>query len=173
RPAPELPDAEARARASPEGAAPVRLLEQDLERRDLPRGAGRSRAPARRSLDRHPHPDARERSVRVWTRGAIGARGSRVAARGGAESDRERSEEHTSELQSLTNLVCRLLLEKKKNMHLRDKISRKIEKDKPSDRVAPHAYRAQRDLVHDLRDDEQSAGTCDAAKWSHSITHAT
>src|SRR5262249_60674706 len=28
---------------------------------------------------------------------------------------RLRSEEHTSELQSLTNLVCRLLLEKKKN----------------------------------------------------------
>ena len=27
----------------------------------------------------------------------------------------ERSEEHTSELQSLVNLVCRLLLEKKKN----------------------------------------------------------
>src|SRR5438093_7313366 len=27
-----------------------------------------------------------------------------------------RSEEHTSELQSLTNLVCRLLLEKKKTM---------------------------------------------------------
>src|SRR5437016_10498150 len=27
--------------------------------------------------------------------------------------DRVRSEEHTSELQSLTNLVCRLLLEKK------------------------------------------------------------
>src|SRR5258706_15262743 len=28
-----------------------------------------------------------------------------------------RSEEHTSELQSLTNLVCRLLLEKKKKTH--------------------------------------------------------
>src|SRR5258706_6793743 len=28
---------------------------------------------------------------------------------------RTRSEEHTSELQSLTNLVCRLLLEKKNN----------------------------------------------------------
>src|SRR5438093_8148543 len=28
-----------------------------------------------------------------------------------------RSEEHTSELQSLTNLVCRLLLEKKKNQN--------------------------------------------------------
>src|SRR5262249_61940298 len=37
---------------------------------------------------------------------------------GGAELDQclppRRSEEHTSELQSLTNLVCRLLLEKKK-----------------------------------------------------------
>src|SRR5258706_2853539 len=31
-----------------------------------------------------------------------------------AESQKVRSEEHTSELQSLTNLVCRLLLEKKK-----------------------------------------------------------
>src|SRR2546425_6447887 len=31
---------------------------------------------------------------------------------------RERSEEHTSELQSLAYLVCRLLLEKKKNIHL-------------------------------------------------------
>src|SRR2546430_7787192 len=29
----------------------------------------------------------------------------------------ERSEEHTSELQSQSNLVCRLLLEKKKKMH--------------------------------------------------------
>src|SRR5258706_6805301 len=39
--------------------------------------------------------------------------------RGRADDDRgrrarHRSEEHTSELQSLTNLVCRLLLEKKK-----------------------------------------------------------
>src|SRR2546430_10413065 len=29
---------------------------------------------------------------------------------------RQRSEEHTSELQSQSNLVCRLLLEKKKNL---------------------------------------------------------
>src|SRR5256886_7482625 len=29
----------------------------------------------------------------------------------------ERSEEHTSELQSQSNLVCRLLLEKKKQIH--------------------------------------------------------
>src|SRR2546426_10901605 len=32
-----------------------------------------------------------------------------------AENDSHRSEEHTSELQSPCNLVCRLLLEKKKN----------------------------------------------------------
>src|SRR2546430_6746976 len=34
----------------------------------------------------------------------------------------ERSEEHTSELQSQSNLVCRLLLEKKKKIHLRPRI---------------------------------------------------
>src|SRR5690606_39351419 len=33
----------------------------------------------------------------------------------GKKSKRERSEEHTSELQSRENLVCRLLLEKKNN----------------------------------------------------------
>src|SRR5258706_5521592 len=33
-----------------------------------------------------------------------------------------RSEEHTSELQSLTNLVCRLLLEKKKTEHRRARL---------------------------------------------------
>src|SRR2546430_4457682 len=32
-------------------------------------------------------------------------------------SSNMRSEEHTSELQSQSNLVCRLLLEKKKKMH--------------------------------------------------------
>src|SRR5438093_5953834 len=38
-----------------------------------------------------------------------------AAHRGGNVTSSPRSEEHTSELQSLTNLVCRLLLEKKKN----------------------------------------------------------
>src|SRR5258706_6843695 len=37
-----------------------------------------------------------------------------VHALGVRRQDQARSEEHTSELQSLTNLVCRLLLEKKK-----------------------------------------------------------
>src|SRR5438046_9339557 len=37
-----------------------------------------------------------------------------------AEKHQRRSEEHTSELQSLTNLVCRLLLEKKKKTKTRN-----------------------------------------------------
>src|SRR2546430_17662661 len=40
--------------------------------------------------------------------------GPAAAAHSMADS-RKRSEEHTSELQSQSNLVCRLLLEKKKN----------------------------------------------------------
>src|SRR2546427_4393383 len=52
------------------------------------------------------------------------------SARGSAEADRaagarsagagRRSEEHTSELQSQSNLVCRLLLEKKKKKNKRE-----------------------------------------------------
>src|SRR2546427_6080618 len=38
----------------------------------------------------------------------------RAHADGDADALRRRSEEHTSELQSQSNLVCRLLLEKKK-----------------------------------------------------------
>src|SRR5688572_32305888 len=38
----------------------------------------------------------------------------RVRDGGGSLPERRRSEEHTSELQSQSNLVCRLLLEKKK-----------------------------------------------------------
>src|SRR5438046_7339757 len=62
-----------------------------LFRSRAPRGG---RPPARRP----PHPPRR------------GPRARRASPRACAG----RSEEHTSELQSLTNLVCRLLLEKKK-----------------------------------------------------------
>src|SRR2546425_1803428 len=47
-----------------------------------------------------------------------------------------RSEEHTSELQSLAYLVCRLLLEKKKN-NMKAQL--------------PRAHHAQHYLVHDLK----------------------
>src|SRR2546430_12792961 len=55
---------------------------------------------------------------RRWVAGQHLRYGLRWARReGGARADAgvsERSEEHTSELQSQSNLVCRLLLEKKK-----------------------------------------------------------
>src|SRR5256885_7876122 len=38
------------------------------------------------------------------------------------KDSRRRSEEHTSELQSPCNLVCRLLLEKKKNRTIQDEV---------------------------------------------------
>src|SRR2546427_6516737 len=55
--------------------------------------------------------DQRERS-RVAPRRF--RRGSDAAQQVGARGMEQRSEEHTSELQSQSNLVCRLLLEKKK-----------------------------------------------------------
>src|SRR5437016_10390153 len=65
----------------------------------------------------------------IWRRPARagGEHASEIGGRGGniAQRDRPalamlpRSEEHTSELQSLTNLVCRLLLEKKKTSRTR------------------------------------------------------
>src|SRR5688572_33071029 len=55
-------------------------------------------------------------------RQAQGSRGGPAGARraGVAEISRPRSEEHTSELQSQSNLVCRLLLEKKKKPQKRN-----------------------------------------------------
>src|SRR5256885_7070021 len=51
---------------------------------------------------------------RIWRDGSIGPERKKV---GRHEDPRgTRSEEHTSELQSPCNLVCRLLLEKKKNI---------------------------------------------------------
>src|SRR5262249_59702118 len=66
--------------------------------------------PTRRSSDLRPRRSAGARRgplrvARVPQRAAARWRSPGAAAR--------RSEEHTSELQSLTNLVCRLLLEKK------------------------------------------------------------
>src|ERR1035441_7748840 len=56
---------------------------------------------------------ARPREERPGGGGGRGGYGGRGGGGGGGR-DRYRSEEHTSELQSLRHLVCRLLLEKKK-----------------------------------------------------------
>src|SRR5256886_13462812 len=53
-------------------------------------------------------------------RGGGRPHGDRVQAAAHPDRARRRSEEHTSELQSQSNLVCRLLLEKKKkNIHIK------------------------------------------------------
>src|SRR5256885_9758546 len=55
---------------------------------------------------------------RIEIRGDSGAMGALACDEGQyAERQRARSEEHTSELQSPCNLVCRLLLEKKNPYH--------------------------------------------------------
>src|SRR2546425_8441508 len=73
---------------------------------------------------RDPHRDDAARGVLARGRQADDhhARGERPDAR----ADGARSEEHTSELQSLAYLVCRLLLEKKKTqqLHLSNHIER-------------------------------------------------
>src|SRR3712207_7242055 len=51
-------------------------------------------------------------------RGETRDEGRRTRAQAATESQSQRSEEHTSELQSRQYLVCRLLLEKKKIVHL-------------------------------------------------------
>src|SRR2546426_6107931 len=58
-------------------------------------------------------PQARRLLPLVPPLARLGRRRRRVTS--AACSSRTRSEEHTSELQSPCNLVCRLLLEKKKN----------------------------------------------------------
>src|SRR5258706_3868844 len=84
------------------------------------------RRPPRSTLSLH---DALPISISESASGAANAPWTRTLARApsvfGSCQPRARqivcarSEEHTSELQSLTNLVCRLLLEKKKKQNTR------------------------------------------------------
>src|SRR5437899_7746384 len=57
------------------------------------------------TLFRSSHPWSRSQGADLWYTDSMGL----------LLRDLSRSEEHTSELQSLRHLVCRLLLEKKKN----------------------------------------------------------
>src|SRR2546427_1164694 len=68
--------------------------------------------PGRQRLD--PSQLSREPLERALPRAEMTAHEHRPAA--GTARRMKRSEEHTSELQSQSNLVCRLLLEKKKNI---------------------------------------------------------
>src|SRR5688572_32360593 len=59
-------------------------------------------------------PGAAHHPLRGRGRGALRSDASARDAHAGGAARLARSEEHTSELQSQSNLVCRLLLEKKK-----------------------------------------------------------
>src|SRR5437016_11643900 len=78
----------------------------------------RSRGSRRRQAGRGPFAPAAGRSSRPRVGATLPERTLIVSAQVGRNvapaTGKLRSEEHTSELQSLTNLVCRLLLEKKK-----------------------------------------------------------
>src|SRR5256885_11685380 len=65
------------------------------------------------------------RSISAKSRASMARVQNSTALRRSENTDAtQRSEEHTSELQSPCNLVCRLLLEKKKNMtHMRSIVS--------------------------------------------------
>src|SRR5258706_5783590 len=65
----------------------------------------------------HAHGEQDERQPQHHLSREIGAIPRRAVRHLAAVVD-VRSEEHTSELQSLTNIVCRLLLEKKKTIKL-------------------------------------------------------
>src|SRR2546425_5497447 len=80
------------------------------------------------TLFRSPHPQLRDplslRHAVLPHHPGREAHAVPVHARGrGRPAHAERSEEHTSELQSLAYLVCRLLLEKKKHTNVIDSLS--------------------------------------------------
>src|SRR2546425_7013976 len=70
-------------------------------------------------IGRGAEPPSEEKHVVVGTAGHID-HGKTALVKALTGIDTDRSEEHTSELQSLAYLVCRLLLEKKKRIKVQD-----------------------------------------------------
>src|SRR5437899_12771772 len=66
------------------------------------------------NIPKHPANDEKGRVVLNWIMDVPYAAGVQFSGLITAGTGNRRSEEHTSELQSLRHLVCRLLLEKKK-----------------------------------------------------------
>src|SRR5205814_4155355 len=106
------------AQVGPVVRRPVRELEYHLLRAAA--NAAAAACPAK--LARRPAVGAAERVVETAAAAETGRhRDLRDRQAGlGQQAHREmRSEEHTSELQSLRHIVCRLLLEKENNQHMR------------------------------------------------------
>src|SRR2546426_9246173 len=71
-------------------------------------------------------PSDNSRTGERLARGSFKSSRSTIARSTGESWFQDRSEEHTSELQSPCNLVCRLLLEKKKKIESRAKQKRSV-----------------------------------------------
>src|SRR2546425_3833597 len=99
------------------GRRPLRAPPRDAETPvELPPGRGR-RADVRLRAGAEPVSGGGQPAVLRLDAAA-------VPPAGGSAAHRPRSEEHTSELQSLAYLVCRLLLEKKKKKTIQDSTNR-------------------------------------------------
>src|SRR2546427_1212535 len=74
-----------------------------------------------RSMRQHISGDeAQDDNTEQWTESLIIPQlPQKAGASHNQQKENSRSEEHTSELQSQSNLVCRLLLEKKKHKHIK------------------------------------------------------
>src|SRR6266480_5178882 len=90
----------------------VSVAAHALDRRDRSWNRGPRAARSARLAERAAAPAVQPRSARA-RRDRLATHAARGPG-GGARAVARRSEEHTSELQSHVNLVCRLLLEKKK-----------------------------------------------------------
>src|SRR5262247_2213163 len=94
---------------------------QPPDPRECPLAGPRAAQPSLEALRQRPAPALA--SMGPGARPRPGLRGERSPP-----DHRRRSEEHTSELQSLRHLVCRLLLEKKKKKKTNKKLKKKKEK---------------------------------------------
>src|SRR2546422_1178243 len=91
------------------------------ERNGIPKAWGVGSGPRRSKAELRPAPEGiTPHSTRSWVGGAV----LKIYTKTG-----DRSEEHTSELQSRLHLVCRLLLEKKKKKKSKKKNNHEKEKE--------------------------------------------
>src|SRR5438105_12057083 len=93
-----------------------------ISRRRMERGASAGRRPSRSNANATDHFVGSAWSI-VEKRRSASTTSSFSISRSCSRQP-ERSEEHTSELQSRVDLVCRLLLEKKKKMNNENKVKK-------------------------------------------------
>src|SRR2546430_4520095 len=84
---------------------------------------------------------------------------------------KDRSEEHTSELQSQSNLVCRLLLEKKKKHQLHGEARLRFDGARPFDDRSGRREHERVAAEHTGDHKSHDVPLCVTTVYSHTITH--